>query len=338
MPIPFCPPLLAVALISSAFQPPSQVPGSPPTASQTQTQTQTESSTQKNTGRTPSLQSNTPQSELQSPANDFNKTPEIKKTRNDDPEQSGVLRVLPEGMDENPPVKADLDLHNQTWKGEYEASKDGKPVLGPDARPIPVLYNKKGKRIKSNIKPLKTHPLKVVNGILTVDGWTGKARLNYDIPEQSFLYFSSPQLGTVIISQAPFPGSREQKVAFTGKSLLVHVTDHDVELTSEQDFTGKKAESAWVLVDPDFRADTRYPQMGYGSASHRPYAWPTAKQWDGKGSVNAPPLPASLVQQFPAKVCIPQPKSPCSTTGSAAHTTSKVVPATTAFSAPHAGS
>ncbi len=53
--------------------------------------------------------------------------------------------------------------------------------------------------------------MKIENGTLTVDGWTGKARLNYDISEVKFLYVSIPGQGTVIASMEQFPNSSPQK-------------------------------------------------------------------------------------------------------------------------------
>ena len=226
-------------------------------------------------------------------------------------EKQPVLRVLPAGLDPNPPSADDLKTDKLTWKGEYQATKDGQPVLGPDSRPIPVLYNAKGKRVKSKVKPLHSHPLTVVAGTLTVDGWTGKARLNYDIPGQDFLYFSAPRIGTVILSQTAFPGSREQKLALDGKTITIHVNDHDVQLASDKPLAGKKPESVWMRLDPDYRQDPRYPVMGFGAVTKPPYAWPGAKLQASKGAADAPPLPESMMPTVVSAICIAQPGKPC---------------------------
>jgi hypothetical protein len=191
-----------------------------------------------------------------------------------------------------------------TWNGEYEADNDGKPLLGPDARPLPVLYTRKGKRVKSKIKLPKTHPIKIAAGTMTVDGWTGKARLNYDIPDLRYIYLSVPNIGTAVVSQSAFPGSTEQKDAFHENMLTVLAGGHQLELTSDKTLLGKKAVSAWVRFDPAYTEDARYPVMGYGSAASAPYEWPGAK--DGKagvGPVEAPPLPASMRPKLATAVC-----------------------------------
>lgn len=239
--------------------------------------------------------------------------PVSSKAEKADSKSGPTLRVLPEGLDANPPSPEDLKAQNLTWKGEYEATKDGQPVLGPDSRPIPALYNAKGKRVKSKVKPLHSRPITVTAGTLTVDGWTGKARLNYDIPEQSFLYFSAPSIGTVVVSQTAFPGSREQKQALDGNTLTVHLPDHDLQLASDKPLLPvKKAVSVWVRVDPEFHQDPLYPVMGFGPVTKPPYAWPPAKLLAQKGAGKAPPLPRSMqpavvagCNQKPGQTCLP---------------------------------
>lgn len=221
------------------------------------------------------------------------------------------MLVLPPGLDANPPAQDDLKAEHLTWEGEYQAEKDGQPVLGPDSRPIPVLYNAKGKRVKSKVKPLHTHPLTVEAGTLTVDGWTGKARLNYDIPGQDFLYFSAPSIGTAIVSQTAFPDSREQKLAMDGKTLTIHVNDHEIQLASDKTLAAKKPESVWVRLDPEYRQDLRYPVMGFGAVTRPPYAWPAARLTATKGAAAAPPLPQSMMPSVVTPVCINQAGKPC---------------------------
>ena len=246
-----------------------------------------------------------------------------------------ILRALPPGLDANPPAPDDLKAEHLTWKGEYQATKDGQPVLGPDSRPIPVLYNTKGKRVKSKVKPLHTHPLTVVAGTLTVDGWTGKARLNYDIPGQDFLYFSSPSIGTVIVSQTAFPDSREQKFAMDGKTLTIHVSEHEIQLSSDKPMALKKPESVWVRLDTGYRQDPRYPVMGYGAVTRQPYAWPAATLAATRGAAAAPPLPQSMMPTVITPVCLSQVGKPCVTSAALpaqkpqpARSQSRSVPAT----------
>ncbi len=215
-----------------------------------------------------------------------------------------LLRVLPDDILPNPPKPEELKTNEMTWKGEYEADKLGKPLLGPDGKPLPVLYNKKGKRVKSKIKIPKTHPITIQAGTLTVDGWTGKARLNYDIPDLKYIYLSAPVVGTLIVSQQAFPGSVEQKEAFNGQTLTVSSGDHEFQLTSDKPLMGKNAVSAWVKVDSDFTEDPRYPVMGYGSKSKAPYEWPGAKIEKATHTIDAPPLPVSMQPKLVTPICI----------------------------------
>ncbi|WP_157178341.1 hypothetical protein [Terriglobus roseus] len=229
--------------------------------------------------------------------------PGLAAAENDEP-SAHTLKVLPAGMEPNPPSVEDLAASGMTWRGEYEASFDGTPLVGPDARPLPVLYNKKGKRVKSKIKVAKSHPISIVDGTMTVDGWTGKARLNHDIPDLKFIYLSAPTIGTVIVSQSAFPGSLEQKDAFRENTLSVKVGDHEFQLASEKPLTGKKPESAWVKFDPQYTEDSRYPVMGYGSTAGAPYEWPGAKRIENKEATVAPPLPTGMRPKLATAVCI----------------------------------
>lgn len=249
-----------------------------------------------------------------------------------DQKSGRTVRVLPEGLDSNPPSPDDLKAQHLVWKGEYEATKDGQPVLGPDSRPIPVLYNAKDKRVKSKVRPLHSRPITVVAGTLTIDGWTGKARLNYDIPEQSFLYFSAPKIGTVVVSQTAFPGSREQKQALDGNTLTVHIADHDLQLASDKPLAGKKPVSVWVRLDSDFYQDPLYPVMGFGTATRPPYAWPPAKVLVQEGAGKAPPLPRNM-QPAVAAVCIEKQGRTCPTPAQP-HTASPEVSSTAAGTSP----
>lgn len=185
--------------------------------------------------------------------------------------------------------------------------KSGKPLLTPDGKTIAVQYNAKGKAIKLNkVKLPKTHPIAIVSGTLTVDGWTGKAQLNYDIPDLKYIYLSSPAVGTVIISQQAFVGSTEQKDAFHDNTLTVKDGDHLLQLASDKPLLGKKNAPAWVKVDADYTNDARYPVMGFGATSSAPYEWPGAKvikKTPEQLKSRAPPLPASMVPKF-AEPCV----------------------------------
>jgi hypothetical protein len=216
----------------------------------------------------------------------------------DEPPAPHSLRVLPPDVPPNPPKAVELVDADRTWRGEYEADELGKPLLGANGLAIPVLYDKRGKRVKPSEKPPKSHPIEIVAGTFTVDGLTVKARLNYNIPDFRFIYMSTPDVGTVIVSQSVFPGANEQKNAFNGNTLTVTGGQHSFQLTSEKPLLGKSTASAWVKVDSHYRGDTRYPIVGYGSSTNAPYEWPGAKSSTAVGTADAPALPSALLPKL----------------------------------------
>jgi hypothetical protein len=200
----------------------------------------------------------------------------------------GKQRVDPDGkLMFNPPVQQLRD-------------KKGHPVFDPDKKPVfqtatNLGYDEKGKKILAKkVKPPKMTPVSISAGILTVDGWTGKARLNYDIADLKYLYIYAPGVGTTIVSQNPFPGAKEQPAAFNGKDLRITVDGHPIELYSEKLLLGKKPQSAWVAVDRSFLLPAKFPVVGYGTVIKAPYAWPGSKDVVAKGDILPPPLPADV--------------------------------------------
>jgi hypothetical protein len=194
---------------------------------------------------------------------------------------------------------------------------DGKPMFYPpvrqqrdkyghplfDQKGMPVMqtkdnlgYDENGKKLHApKEKPPKTVSVSISRGILTVDGMTVKAGLNYEIKDLKYVYVYVPGLGTIVVSSDPFPAAVEQKNAFNDKTLTVTVGDHTVQLTSENRLLGKVPQSGFVLVDKSFSIPTKFPVMGYGPIRVAPYAWPGSKGNDElKGIVEAPPLPADL--------------------------------------------
>jgi len=201
----------------------------------------------------------------------------------------GKQRVDPDGnLMFNPPIKQIRDK-----KGHPEFDANGKPVFQTATN---LGYDEKGKKIPvKKVKPPKMTPVSIAAGTLTVDGWTGKARLNYDIADLKFLYLYAPGIGIAIVSQNPFPGAKEQHNAFNDRTLKVTVDGHPIELSSEKRLLGKKPQSAWVVVDRGFLLPSKFPVIGYGAITKPPYAWPGSKQTaEAKGPVQAPPLPPDV--------------------------------------------
>lgn len=209
-------------------------------------------------------------------------------------DDEGRQRVDPDGkLMFNAPVQ---QLRDKKGHPVFDAS--GKPVFQTASN---LGYDAKGKKIVlKKVKPPKMRPVSIVSGILTVDGWTGKARMNYDIADLKFLYIYVPGIGTTIVSQEPFPGAKEQPGAFNGSSLRVTVEGHPIELASEKPLLGEKPEAAWVMVDRDFMLPATFPVLGYGTATKAPYAWPGSKQ---DAETAAPPLPSDVMPTLLLSPC-----------------------------------
>jgi hypothetical protein len=178
--------------------------------------------------------------------------------------------------------------------------KKGHPVFDGTGKPVfqtasDLGFDDKGKKIVAKKeKPPKMTPVSIAAGTLTVDGWTGKARLNYDIADLKFMYIYAPGIGITVVSQTPFPGAKEQPAAFNQQTLKITVDGHPIELYSEKPLLGKKPLSAWVSVDRGFQLPSKFPAFGYGTTIKSPYAWPGAKDTLAKGAVAPPPLPTDL--------------------------------------------
>jgi hypothetical protein len=197
----------------------------------------------------------------------------------------------------NAPVRQQRDK-----KGHPLFDDKGKPVMQTDKE---LGYDEHGKKIHAaKEKKIKETPVSISRGVLTVDGLTGKAALNYDIADLKYIYFYAPGIGITVISNAAFPGAKEQPNAFSDKTLTVSADGHVLQLASDNRLLGKKPESAFVLVDREFMLPSKFPVMGYGPIRKPPYAWPGAKA-NGKlaGPVEAPPLPANLLPVQLLKAC-----------------------------------
>lgn len=171
---------------------------------------------------------------------------------------------------------------------------DGKPVeLAPCARKDRECQKKRKAMLHR-----KKVGMKIENGTLTVDGWTGKARLNYDISEVKFLYVSIPGQGTVIASMEQFPNSTPQKKALDGKTLTIQTPgDHVVQISSDNNLVDKKDHIIYVATDTGYTQPGRFPTIGYGSTAKAPYNWPGVRplrEDELKISAKAPPLPSGM--------------------------------------------
>lgn len=196
----------------------------------------------------------------------------------------------------------------------------------PQATAAAAAGGKKGKKKKKEKEP-KLTPVHIEQGTLTIDGWTGKARLNYDIADLKFIYVWAPGIGTIIASNQKFPQGAEQKNAFNGSTLTLDANGHQIQISSEKKLLkDKKPASAWVFVDTIYKTPSVFPQMGYGSTKDRPYSWPGAKETPVQkgGIMAAPPLPAGMRPMIAKPTCLPA--GAASTTG--AKPTATACPAT----------
>jgi hypothetical protein len=197
--------------------------------------------------------------------------------------------------------------------------KKGHPVVDVKGQPVfqtanDLGYDMTGKKLKAaKVKPPKMTPMSITDGLLTVDGWTGKARLNYDIADLKYLYLYTPGIGTTIVSQNPFPGAKQVPGAFDGKSLKITVDGHPIELSSSKLLLGKKPLAAWVVVDREYSLPVKAPVLGYGTTTKFPYAWPGSKDQVANGSKLAPPLPVDVQPTLALSAC---PKGMMRPTGS----------------------
>ncbi len=214
-----------------------------------------------------------------------------------------VVELLPAPMlDEEKKQRLDPDGKPMFYPPvKQQRDKYGHPLF--DTKGMPVMqtkenlgYDENGKKLHApKEKPPKTVSVSISRGILTVDGLTAKAALNYEIKDLKYVYVYVPGIGTIVVSNDPFPAAVEQKRAFDDKTLTISIGEHTVQLTSENRLLGKTPESAYVLVDKSFSIPTKFPVMGYGPIRVAPYAWPGSRGNDELKSVaEAPPLPADL--------------------------------------------
>jgi hypothetical protein len=205
-------------------------------------------------------------------------------------DEEGRQRLDPDGQ----PMFNAAVRQQRDKKGHPLFDEKGKPVFQTASD---LGYDEHGKKIKVvKEKVPKMIPVSISRGTFTVDGMIGKAELNYNIADLKFIYLYAPGIGTLVVSNRPFTGSKEEKNAFNQKTLTVTTGDHTLQVASDDFILGKKPSSAFVLVDRDFHLPTPYPVVGYGGLLKAPYVWPGSHENDDlKGAfVKPPPIPVNL--------------------------------------------
>ena len=205
-------------------------------------------------------------------------------------DEEGKQRLDPDAQPMfNPAVRQQRDK-----KGHPLFDDKGKPVFQTASD---LGYDEHGKKIKIHKeKEPKKVPVIISRGTFTVDGMIGKAELNYNIADLKYVYLYAPGIGTLVVSNRPFTGSKEEKGAFNQKTLTVTTGDHTLQVASDNLLLSKKPASAFVLVDREFNLPSPYPVMGYGTVLKPPYVWPGGRpNEDLKGAfVKPPPIPINL--------------------------------------------
>jgi len=204
-------------------------------------------------------------------------------------DEEGKQRMDPDGkLMFNPPVSQQRDK-----KGHPLFDEAGKPVFQTATE---LGYDEHGHHLKlQKEKPPKMTPVIISRGTFTVDGMIGKAELNYDIADLKFIYLYAPYIGTVVVSNEPFPGAKEEPAAFNDTTLTVTVGDHILQVASDKRLLGKKPEAAYVLLDREFKLPSKYPVVGYGTGTKAPYTWPGGRPNTVLATTfTPPPTPVNL--------------------------------------------
>lgn len=212
-------------------------------------------------------------------------------------DDEGKQRLDPDGKPMfNQPAKQQRDK-----RGHPAFDEHGKPIMQTASD---LGFDEKGKKLHlKKEKPPKMTPVSISRGTLTVDGYTGKAALNYDIADLKFIYLYAPGIGIAVVSNQPFPGGSLQKKAFDDKTLTVSIGEHTLQLASDKRLLGKNPEPGYVMLDRDFALPSKFPVLGYGVTKKAPYAWPGAKPNEPMVGTLAPPPPANLLPTQLLKPC-----------------------------------
>ncbi len=216
-------------------------------------------------------------------------------------DEEGRQRLDPDGKPMFfPPVNQQRDKH-----GHPLFDAQGKPVF---QTATDLGYDQHGKKIRARkVRPPKTTPITISRGTLTVDGMIGKAEMNYEIADFKYLYLYAPGIGTLVVSNEPFTGGKQEKGAFNRNALTVTTSGHVLQLASDQWLLGKKQKvaPAYVMVDRNFNLPSSFPVVGYGATLKQPYAWPGSHENAPlKGAfVQPPPVPVDLRPVMLLKPC-----------------------------------
>jgi len=230
-------------------------------------------------------------------------------------EPAAVPPVTPPATQSAPPASAPAtDPTLPTAVTPEAASPTAAQTAPAAAAPVAGAAKPGGKKAHAvkvkvkKVKPPPMFPVTVERGVLTVDGWTGKARLNYSIMDLKYLYLWAPGIGTAVVSSEPFPNAQLQAGAFNGHTLTVAVGGHTLQLASDRNLlSGKELiKPAYVALDTTYVPEhANYPAFGYGVTSKAPYAWP-ASMVNYTGDVSrAPPLPESMLPPLKPANCTP---------------------------------
>jgi hypothetical protein len=184
-----------------------------------------------------------------------------------------------------------------------QRDKKGHPLFDEQNKPVfqtanELGYDEHGKKLHvEKIKPPKMTPVVISRGTFTIDGMIGKAELNYDIADLKYIYLYAPTIGTIVVSNEPFPGATAEPKAFDNLTLTVTVGDHTLQVASDKRLLSKKPEPAYVLLDRNFRLPSKYPVVGYGIGVKAPYSWPGGRPnstLDAASAIQPPPIPVNL--------------------------------------------
>ena len=116
-----------------------------------------------------------------------------------------------------------------------------------------------------------SHPLRVDNGVLTVDGLTVKTGMDLRIANLRYMYIGLPGEGTAVVAERPFVGAHQERAALRGNTLTVMAGGSRVQLTAANRLRGTHA--AYVRFERGAGPAGGRPEMGFGDAGMVPAVW-----------------------------------------------------------------